>query len=213
MFLNAACNRKISPQLLSAGQSKSKRLAAIPRHQVRIIAGQWRGRKLPVPDVEGLRPSKDIIRETLFNWLQPLLPGSCCLDAFAGAGALGFEAASRDAAKVIMLDKSRLAVDSLEKIKAGFHAQQVDVQLTDAMVYLQNSREIFDIVFLDPPFDGGLLEPACRLLAGSRCLHAGSRIYLEAARREGLPQLPDGWTLLREKHSGDVVYGLAGIGL
>lgn len=192
---------------------KTNKLAGHSPHQVRIIAGQWRGRKLRVPDVEGLRPSKDIVRETLFNWLQPYLPGSCCLDAFAGCGALGFEAASRDAAKVIMLEKSHSAVANLEATRAYLQAMQVTIQLTDALLYLQNSGEIFDIVFLDPPFGGGLLEKTCQLLAESRCLHAGSRIYLEAARRDGLPRLPENWRWLREKHSGDVAYGLAGIGL
>lgn len=186
-------------------------MAGNSKHHVRIIAGQWRGRKLPVLDADNLRPSKDMVRETLFNWLQPLIPGSVCLDMFAGSGALGFEAASRDAAKVIMLEKSRSIADNLEHSKATLQADQVEVRLMDAMHYLQGSHEIFDIVFLDPPFASGLLEPACQQLAAGNCLHPGSRIYLEAARREGLPLLPSDWRWLREKCSGDVVFGLAGI--
>ena len=162
-----------------------------------------------MPDVEGLRPTKDIVRETLFNWLQPVLPGSVCLDAFAGSGALGFEAASRDAARVLMLEQSRLLVDTLLQAKALYSAGQVEIRFADALSHLGSCNEVFDIIFLDPPFAGDFLAQACRVLVDGTCLHPGSRIYMEAARREGLPVLPEGWSWLREKRSGDVVYGLA----
>ncbi len=163
---------------------------------------------MPVPNVDGLRPSKDFVRETLFNWLQPLLPGSCCLDLFAGTGALGFEAASRDAARVVMLDRSPLVIAKLKEQKAELGADQVEVQQIDALSYLRSCNIVFDSVFLDPPFASGLLQTCCELLFSSNCLNSHSRVYIESARQHGLPELPAGWGWSRQKQSGDVVFGL-----
>lgn len=178
-------------------------------HKVRIIGGRWRGRKIPVIGADSLRPSKDIVRETLFNWLQPLLPGSHCLDVFAGSGALGFEAASRDAAEVLMLESSVPVAERLCRAKAELQADQVTVWTGDAISYLQSKSRVFDIVFLDPPFDANLLYTSCQLLAAASWLHRNSRVFLEASRFSGLPELPRGWVWLKQKHSGDVCYGLA----
>ena len=176
---------------------------------VRIIAGEWRGRKLSVLGVEGLRPSKDIIRETLFNWLQPVLPGSRVMDVFAGTGALGFEAASRHAAMVLMLEKSLPVAKRLEEHRTLLRAEQVEVIQIDAFEYLPQVQDSFDIVFLDPPFASDLLQPCCDLLFAGNLLHSQSRVYVEAAQRQGLPLLPSGWDWSRQKISGDVAFGLA----
>ena len=184
-------------------------MTKLKTHSVRIVGGQWRGRRLPVMDQAALRPTKDLIRETIFNWLQPLLPGSRCLDAFAGSGVLGFEAASRDAAEVVLLEPQIKIYQSLLKQKEIFQASHIHVLASRAERYLQRPSKPFDIVFLDPPFALGVLSDVCALLAENAWLQAGGHIYLEAARNEGLPSLPESWSLEREKTSGDVVYGLA----
>ena len=122
---------------------------------VRLIAGQWRGRKLPIVDVEGLRPTGDRVKETLFNWLQTQIPGARCLDLFAGSGSLGFEAASRGAAEVIMVERDPTVVGCLQASAERLSAAQVTILQTDAAAYLQTSPDPFDIVFLDPPFNVG----------------------------------------------------------
>jgi 16S rRNA (guanine966-N2)-methyltransferase len=178
-------------------------------NRLRIIGGEWRGRIVEFIDSPQLRPTKDLVRETLFNWLQPRLQGSRCLDAFAGSGALGFEAASRGAAEVIMLESAAAVVGQLQLQHALLNASQVRLMHIRAEQYLQQPGEIFDIVFLDPPFESGLLEQCCRLLLQHRRLRPGGSVYLEAARADGLPELPPELKWLRQKQSGDVAYGLA----
>lgn len=178
-------------------------------NRLRIIGGEWRGRIIEFVDSPQLRPTKDLVRETLFNWLQPRLPGSRCLDAFAGSGALGFEAASRGAAEVVMLEAALEVIKRLQAQQALLKAAQVKLLHQRAEQYLRQAGEDFDIVFLDPPFESGLLRPCCSLLVQNRRLRPGACVYLEAARAEGLPELPVGLTWLRQKQSGDVAYGLA----
>lgn len=178
-------------------------------HSVRIIGGRWRGRRLPVGDVDTLRPSKDIVRETLFNWLQPVVEGSRCLDVFAGSGALGFEAASRGAQYVLMLEREAGLVKQLRSQAETLNADPVEIVATASEQYLSRPGQAFDIVFVDPPFNSSLLPEVCRLLSEHGWVKTDSLIYLEAARARGLPPLPGGWELQRQKHSGDVTYGLA----
>jgi 16S rRNA (guanine966-N2)-methyltransferase len=178
-------------------------------NRLRIIGGEWRGRIVEFTDSPQLRPTKDLVRETLFNWLQPRLPGSHCLDAFAGSGALGFEAASRGAAAVIMLDSAPAVVKQLQTQQVALKAAQVRLVHAAAEHYLQQADQAFDIVFLDPPFESGLLAKCCNLLVQQRRLRTGACVYLEAARADGLPELPPELVWLRHKQSGDVAYGLA----
>lgn len=182
---------------------------AAPRgaNSLRIIAGQWRGRRLTFPAIEGVRPSPDRVRETLFNWLQPWLPGARCLDLFAGSGAVGLEALSRGAAVVAFVDRDRRVTAAIE---AHLHTLGSDagcVITADALRFLERPAEPYDIVFLDPPFRQGLLAPCCEALAGG-WVHSGSRVYLEAEK--GLiPELPPGWKLERSKQAGQVGFHLA----
>lgn len=178
-------------------------------NRLRIIGGEWRGRIVEFIDSPQLRPTKDLVRETLFNWLQPQLPGSRCLDAFAGSGALGFEAASRGAAEVVMLEAAPAVIRQLETQQALLKAVQVRLMYERAEHYLSRAGEDFDIVFLDPPFKSGLLRQCCTLLVQNSRLRPGACVYLEAAHTEGLPELTPELTWLRQKQSGDVVYGLA----
>ena len=146
-------------------------------NRVRIIGGQYRRRLLDFPGSAGLRPTPDRVRETLFNWLGQDLPGWACLDLFAGSGALGFEAASRGAGRVVMIERDRAALDALEKNRAVLGASQVDILRADALAWLANSRETFDLVFVDPPFDSGLADAVLAELASH--LKSGGQAYVE----------------------------------
>ncbi|WP_018077053.1 16S rRNA (guanine(966)-N(2))-methyltransferase RsmD [Thiobacillus denitrificans] len=148
-------------------------------NRVRIIGGQYRRRLLDFPDSTGLRPTPDRVRETLFNWLGQDLPGWICLDLFAGSGALGFEAVSRGAERVVMIERDSRAIGALEKNRATLGASQVDILRADALAWLANSRETFDLIFVDPPFDSGLAGAALAELA--RHLKPGGQAYIEQA--------------------------------
>ena len=181
-------------------------------NQVRIVGGQWRGRKLSFPDLPGLRPTPDRVRETLFNWLAPVIAGSRCLDLFAGSGALGFEAASRGAARVTLVEREPQIARVLREQAQLFSAQTIEVMQADALQYLQGAPGDTDILFLDPPFGQGLLESALAVLAGDPS-PALAWIYLEAERNLAGNQLnallPDGFELFRSKATGQVGYHLA----
>jgi len=178
-------------------------------NQVRIIAGQWRGRRLEFPDLPGLRPTPDRVRETLFNWLAPVLPGARCLDLFAGSGALGIEALSRGAAEAVLVEPQPLAVRALRENLARLKAENARVEMTDALAWLRQPATPFEIVLLDPPFGQGLLEPVCAMLERNGWLADAAWIYLEAETElERLP-LPVHWMPYREKIAGAVSYRLA----
>lgn len=182
-----------------------------PRNQFRIIAGQWRSRKLTFPgEVETLRPTPDRIRETVFNWLQQKIPGAKCLDLFAGSGALAFEACSRHAAGVTAIDSSPLATDRLRENCRLLECGVMEVITADAMTWLAAGagERLFDIVFLDPPFSENLLEACCRLLEAGGFLAPGGLVYLESGFPLESLALPGGWELLRNKRAGQVFFGL-----
>lgn len=179
---------------------------------LRIIGGQWRGRKLHFPDGEGLRPTTDRVRETVFNWLQPVIAGARCLDLFSGSGALGLEALSRGAGEVLFIERNPQAVKALKENLALVQAANAEVHQGDALAYLRSEPKPFDVVFLDPPFRQDLLTPALKLLAEGGWVTTGSRIYLELESEQGEPVLPPGWTLLRSKQAGQVAYHLAEVG-
>jgi 16S rRNA (guanine966-N2)-methyltransferase len=150
-----------------------------PPHEVRIIGGQWKRSKLPVADAPGLRPTPDRVRETLFNWLGQDLTGWRCLDAFAGSGALGFEAASRGAAEVVLVERDTRLARSLRETQARLQASGVRVEVADALAYMRRANaDSFELAFIDPPFDAGLFEPA--VAAAARLVVPGGFVYLEA---------------------------------
>ena len=177
-----------------------------PPGDVRIIAGRLRGSKLPVADRAGLRPTSDRVRETLFNWLQPVVPGARVLDLFAGTGALGFEAASRGAADVQLVERDPALAANLRAQAGRLRADSVRVHHADALSWLRAPASgRFDIVFLDPPFDAGLWEPAAALLAP--WLAPSAWIYVEAPAGRP-PVLPADWMPHRHGATRDVHYGL-----
>lgn len=180
--------------------------------RLRIIGGEFRGRRLPVPEQPGLRPTGDRVRETLFNWLAPLITGARCLDLFAGSGALGFEAASRGARRVVMVERAAAVVKVLRDNARLLGADRVEIIEADALRWLAGAAEPFDILFLDPPFTEDLLGPTCTALARGGWLAAGARVYLESSAEADFTDLPKGWLLVRDKRAGQVRYGLAETG-
>lgn len=175
--------------------------------EIRIIGGIWRGRKLKVPDIPDLRPTPNRIRETLFNWLAPVIQGARCLDAFAGSGALGFEALSRGASSVVMVDYSKAVIDLLKAEANILQATQADIYQAIAPKSLRPAQ--FDIVFLDPPFKQSVLIPCCFYLEEHQFLATEAYIYMESSRSIAANELPIHWELLKSKRAGDVYYHLA----
>lgn len=176
--------------------------------QIRIIGGQWRGRKLPVPDSPGLRPTTDRVRETLFNWLAPSMVDARCLDCFAGSGALGLEALSRYAASATLLEMDRSVARQLEQNLVTLKAAHAKVENTNTLAFLAQAGKPHDVVFVDPPFRKGLLEETLTLLENNGWLADDALIYVESEVENGLPPVPAHWDLHREKVAGQVAYRL-----
>lgn len=175
------------------------------RGQIRIIGGERRGHRLHFVDQRGdLRPSSDRMRETLFNWLQADVPGARVLDLFAGSGALGAEALSRGAAQAVLVERKRERCADLSRQLEPLFGERVRVQCADALKWLPRSSERFDLVFIDPPYDLGLAEPACAALEELGLLADDALIYVESRRQADAPAVPNGWELIRKKDGGDV---------
>ncbi|HDX8823314.1 16S rRNA (guanine(966)-N(2))-methyltransferase [Klebsiella michiganensis] len=176
--------------------------------QIRIIGGQWRGRKLPVPESQGLRPTTDRVRETLFNWLAPSIVDANCLDCFAGSGALGLEALSRYASSATLLEMERGVAQQLQKNLATLKASNAKVVNTNTLAFLAQAGTPHHIVFVDPPFRKGLLEETLKLLENNGWLSDEALIYIESEVENGLPPVPMNWHVYREKVAGQVAYRL-----
>lgn len=183
----------------------------MPTGFVRIIAGKWRGRRLKVPHVSGLRPTPDRVKETVFNWLNHItdIQAARCLDLFCGSGALGFEALSRGASYVEMADQSLEAVTLLQNELATFNAQNASVYQASLPIQLKPVSQPFDIVFIDPPYQADLVLPCCFYLEEKGYLAKTAYIYLEAKEDIKDNDLPAGWHLLKSKTAGQVHYHLA----
>ncbi|MGK7287600.1 16S rRNA (guanine(966)-N(2))-methyltransferase [Buttiauxella agrestis] len=176
--------------------------------QIRIIGGQWRGRKLPVPDSPGLRPTTDRVRETLFNWLAPSMVDATVLDCFAGSGALGLEALSRYASRATLLEMDCNVSQQLQKNLVTLKAANAKVVNTNTLNFLAQPGEPHTIVFVDPPFRKGLLDETLALLESNGWLADEALIYVESEVENGMPALPASWSLHREKVAGQVAYRL-----
>jgi 16S rRNA (guanine966-N2)-methyltransferase len=174
------------------------------RNRLRIIGGDWRSRIVRFPDAEGLRPTPDRVRETLFNWLGQRLDGLSCIDLFAGSGALGLEARSRGAARVTMIERDRRVCEQLRASLRELGAQGVEVVQGDAIAWLGRSGERFDVAFVDPPYASGLAAPA--LAALEPHLLPGARVYVEAAEPVATPS--PAWACKREASAGAVKFAL-----
>jgi 16S rRNA (guanine966-N2)-methyltransferase len=177
--------------------------------ELRVIGGSLRGRKWRVADAEGLRPTPDRVRETLFNWLAPHIAGRRVLDLFAGSGALGFEALSRGAAAATLVEQDRAAQAVLRETAARFGLTAARIEGGDALAFLRaQPARSFDVVFLDPPFQTELMAPALRLIAAGEVLAPDGFCYVEQGADLPVPALPPGWTLHRSGKAGEVGYHL-----
>ncbi|MGB1199632.1 MAG: 16S rRNA (guanine(966)-N(2))-methyltransferase RsmD [Thalassotalea sp.] len=193
-------------------KAKKQQLKTTKNHAkmgaIRIIAGKHRGRKLPVLMADGLRPTTDRTKETLFNWLMPYINNSNCLDCFAGAGSLSFEALSRGARNITLIELDKAAAKQLNENKKLLNASNINVINNNALKFLaQPTAEQYDIVFIDPPFHKGLAEQALALV-NNGWLNKNALIYVEVESNASTPSLPDDWLLLKEKVSGQVAYRL-----
>ena len=168
---------------------------------------------MDIADVDGLRPTAERIRETLFNWLAPTIAGSRCLDLCAGTGALGFEALSRGADVVVFVEKSPIAARTLRANARVLDAAGAEIHQDDAVEFLADGRhEPFDIVFLDPPFATAMHGELCRLLAEHSMLRPESLVYIEEDRAAPAVELPAGWSVIKSRTAGNVRYSLAKVG-
>jgi 16S rRNA (guanine966-N2)-methyltransferase len=183
------------------------------RGSCRIIGGKWRGRKIKFDDAEGLRPTTDRIRETVFNWLQAYIGHSHCLDCFAGSGILAFEALSRGADEVVFIEQNVKTVKGLKDNAKLLDASNTAVYQQETLAWLQSAstntklKQHFDLVFLDPPFHSDLLTKSCALLDSSGCLAEDAIIYVEHAVNATV-DFPQQWFCLKQKSSGQVSYKL-----
>ncbi|MDR9432573.1 MAG: 16S rRNA (guanine(966)-N(2))-methyltransferase RsmD [Spiribacter sp.] len=177
--------------------------------QLRIIGGEWGGRRLSVGQAPGLRPTADRNRETLFNWLQGRLSGAKVLDLFAGTGALGLEALSRGAAQAVFVERSKPVAWALtERLRLLDGAERAQVNTQEAKRYLRGEPQAFDLIFLDPPFNAGLLSATLTTVIAGGWVHEMGLIYLEAGSHEASITLPAGWRIWREKRAGAVWFAL-----
>ena len=182
------------------------------KNSVRIISGQWRSRRISFLDKPDVRPTPDRVRETLFNWLGDTIAGARCLDLFAGSGALGFEAASRGAAHVTLVDTDLAICKMLAEQKTLLQATQIDIVQQEALSYLQNATVKFDLLFIDPPFACELYNDVLATLLSRQLITHNSLLYIESAAQQGVAQIDlkkvYKLSTIREKTAGEVHFGL-----
>ncbi|MGY6274050.1 16S rRNA (guanine(966)-N(2))-methyltransferase RsmD [Methylomonas sp. MgM2] len=177
-------------------------------NKLRIIGGEWRSRVITFDDAPGLRPTPSRVRETLFNWLHADVPGCRCLDLFAGSGALGFEAASRGAAYVLQVENNLKTCQNLRRNAVELKADRIEIVHADVRNFVPDYPDSFDLIFLDPPFAQGLVEPICREIARGELLKLYGKIYIETEKNLRLDGMPENWSPLKQKTAGDVRYSL-----
>jgi len=178
------------------------------KSKIRIIAGQWRSRQLLFEDAPGLRPTPARVRETLFNWLQQDVIGSRCLDLYAGSGALGFEAASRGAKSVSIVESNAQACRLIKENTVKLTANQIKIIQSDVFRFLAGEASPFDLVFLDPPFGKNMAQQTCQWLEDKGWLVSHAKVYVEVESNLVLEGMPLNWKLLKSKKAGDVAYYL-----
>ncbi|MBK4764800.1 MAG: 16S rRNA (guanine(966)-N(2))-methyltransferase RsmD [Pantoea sp. Brub] len=177
--------------------------------KIRIVGGKWRGYKLPIlNNIKLLRPTTDSMRETLFNWLSPIIKKANCLDCFSGSGALGLESLSRYANSATMLDLEYSLVNQIKQNLQKFKAMNAKVIQTDTLIWLKKQGQPFDIVFIDPPFQKNLIDKTVKLLESNGWLNTRSFIYIENSLGNNSPSIPQNWQLYRKKITGKVIYYL-----
>lgn len=179
------------------------------QNKIRIIGGTWRSRTIKFVDAEGLRPTPNRVRETLFNWLQDDINGSRCLDLYAGSGALSFEAVSRGASHVVQVENNPLACKALKENAIALNSTQINSVQKDVFAYLAGKSEVFDVVFIDPPFSMNLVTQSCQLLEENGWLADYAKIYVETENNPQLQtEIPSNWRQLKNKTAGEVRFQL-----
>ena len=178
------------------------------KSKIRIIAGEWRSRQLLFEDTPELRPTPARVRETLFNWLQQDVIGSRCLDLYAGTGALGFEAASRGAKSVFIVESNAQACRLIKENTVKLSANQIKIILSDVFRFLAGDVSQFDLVFLDPPFGKNMAQQTCQWLEDKGWLASRAKVYVEVENKLVLEGMPPNWKQLKSKKAGDVSYYL-----
>ena len=177
------------------------------RGKVRITSGEWKNRNLEIPDIDGLRPTSERVRETLFNWLMPSIHKSVCLDLFAGSGSLGFEALSRGAKHCTFVEKSKLAFSQIKTTRTSLNAVNSEVHNCDAIDFLSSvHNHNFNLVFLDPPFSDDYLISSIESIHEYQLVSSGGYIYIEFNKNNDLSDLPDNWSVIRKKIYGNVCF-------
>lgn len=177
------------------------------RGKVRITSGEWKNRNLEVPGIDGLRPTSERVRETLFNWLMPSIHKSVCLDLFAGSGSLGFEALSRGAKHCTFVEKSKLAFSQIKTTRTSLNAVNSEVHNCDAIDFLSSvHNHNFNLVFLDPPFSDDYLISSIESIHEYQLVSSGGYIYIEFNKNNDLSDLPDNWSVIRKKIYGNVCF-------
>lgn len=171
---------------------------------VRIIAGEWRGRRLEVLESDGLRPTGSRVREMLFNWLQAFTMGSTALDLFSGSGVLGFEAASRAAKSVTLIEKNPKIASKIQQNVEAFKAENIQVFQQSAAYFLSQTEQSFNLIFLDPPFSENLHQLMIDLIDENSVLEKAGHLYVEMPKKSPLPQLPKHWAVVKDKKVSDV---------
>ncbi len=177
-------------------------------NKLKIIGGDWRSRSIHFDDAPGLRPTPARVRETLFNWLRNDILSSRCLDLYAGSGALSFEAASRGAMNVVQVENNSLACRLLKENAVSLNAKQIKIVQLDVFRYLAGDAELFDIVFIDPPFQQSLAVQTCQWLEDKGWLSPHAKIYVEVESTLKLERMPENWSQLKSKVAGEVGYHL-----
>lgn len=180
--------------------------------ELRIIGGTNRRLKITFSTQTGCRPTPDRIRETLFNWLSPIIHGAHCLDMFAGSGALGFEALSRGASHVVMVEKDSQVTQTLKQNAQNLEMDNVEVVHADVLKTPLKINKPFDIVFIDPPFRQNLIEPSCQYLLDKGLVSSKSLVYIESEKEMGHESVPEQWEMLKSKVAGQVQYALFKVG-
>ncbi|MCF7980734.1 MAG: 16S rRNA (guanine(966)-N(2))-methyltransferase RsmD [Pseudomonadales bacterium] len=193
---------------------KARHISPRKNNRLRIIGGKWRGRKLAFPDLPGLRPTPDRVRETLFNWLTPVIHGARCLDLFAGSGALSLEALSRGAGHATLIDRAPKVITQLGQHLVTLKCQSAQLVQKDALQWLEqltpSQIEPYNIIFLDPPFQQSLIEPSCNLLLEKNLLKPKAMIYIEVEASTQFT-IPSSWQIFRETIAGQVASYLCSI--
>ncbi|WDI78470.1 16S rRNA (guanine(966)-N(2))-methyltransferase RsmD [Candidatus Purcelliella pentastirinorum] len=175
---------------------------------IRIISGKWKGKKIIIPNIKTLKPTKDIIKETLFNWIEPYIYKSSCLDCFAGSGSLGLEALSRNASSVIFLEKDINIIKILKKNIKKLKILNTKIINTNAIKWIKKNEKKYNLIFIDPPFQTNLITEITHKIEINKCLKNESLIYIEQNNKNKNITLPKNWIIYKTNHSKNITYSI-----